>query len=277
MRAFLDYSGLSYSVVEVDAVLRQSIKWSKSKKVPTVLVKSKDGQYVQLNDSTMIISAIASILLDPLKNDIKQVEKFYPVQAFTDVYGTLYDIANKYFLMFQDKKPKDSRDDLDQERMWRSWADNHLVHLISPNVYRTYGEARETFEWFSEVGQWSAYFPEWEKSMMIHVGTFAMWAISKRLKKKHGLSDDVRSHLYEACNKWTNALSKRKTKFMGGDNEPNLADLAVFGVLCSMEGCEAFKDCLDNTKIGSWFYDVKAKVESNRGCKKPVSLYEVSF
>lgn len=33
VRAFLDYSGISYSVVEVDAVLRQDIKWSEQKKV----------------------------------------------------------------------------------------------------------------------------------------------------------------------------------------------------------------------------------------------------
>jgi microsomal prostaglandin-E synthase 2 len=162
-----------------------------------------------------------------------------------------------------------------EERQWRSWADNRLVHLISPNVYRTYDEARETFEWFSETGQWSVYFPQWERNLMVHVGTMAMYLISKRLNKKHGLGDDPRSHLYDACYKWTTALEKKKTKFMGGDKEPNLADLAVYGILCSMEGCQAFKDCLENTQIGHWFYDMKAKVESNRGHRKPVSLYNV--
>lgn len=275
VRAFLDYAGLSYSVVEVDAVLRQSIKWSQSKKVPIVLVRSKDGDYVQLNDSSMIISAISSILVDPAKNDIKDIQKFYPVSKFEDVYGTIFDIANKYFLMFQDRKPKISKEEFDEERKYRSWTDNHLVHLISPNVYRTYGEARETFNWFSDVGQWNVYFPEWERNLMVHVGTFAMWMISKRLKKKHGLDEEVRVYLYDACDKWMGELEKRKTKFHGG-SEPNLADLAVFGVLCSMEGCEAFKDCLDNTRIGDWFYEIKAKVEKNRGRRKPVSLYQVA-
>lgn len=160
-----------------------------------------------------------------------------------------------------------------EERQWRSWADNHLVHLISPNVYRTYSEARETFEWFSETGQWSSYFPQWERNLMVHAGTAAMYLISKRLTKKHGLGDDPRAHLYEACDKWTSMLEKKKTKFLGGDKEPNLADLAVYGTLCSMEGCSAFKDCLENTKIGNWFYEVKAKVESNRGQRKPMSFY----
>lgn len=58
----------------------------------------------------MIISALASYLIDPAKNKIEEITKFYPVETFTDVYGTIYDIANKYFLMFQDKKPKDSKE-----------------------------------------------------------------------------------------------------------------------------------------------------------------------
>lgn len=110
VRSFLDFAGFSYSVVEVDAVLRQSIKWSQSKKVPTMLVSTRDGKYVQLSDSSLIISALASFLIDPAKNKIEEIVKFYPVQNFTDVYGTVFDIANKYFLMFQDKKPKETKE-----------------------------------------------------------------------------------------------------------------------------------------------------------------------
>lgn len=121
--------------------------------------------------------------------------------------------------------------------------------MISPNVYRTTSEALQTFEWFSQAGEWDVHFPKWERNLMVYVGAGAMWAIGKRLKKRHGLTDDVRMHLYDACNQWTNAIEKNKTKFLGG-KEPNLADLNVFGVLNSMEGCQAFKDCLQNTKIG---------------------------
>lgn len=270
VRAFLDYSGLSYSVVEVDAVLRQDIKWSKSKKVPTVLVKTKDGKYLQLNDSSMIISALTSFLVGG-KTDMKEVADFFPVTEFEDVYGKVHDIANKYFVMYQQNKPKQSKEELDEERMWRSWADNHLVHLISPNVYRTYSEAQETFEWFSEAGQWKKHFPSWEERMMVHVGTFAMYLIAKRLTKRHDLGDGVREHIYDACDKWMMAIKKKNTKFFGGKT-PNLADLSVYGVLCSMEGCTAFKDCIENTMIGEWFYSVKEVVEGNKGKKNPVGL-----
>lgn len=135
------------------------------------------------------------------------------------------------------------------ERKWRSWADSHLVHLISPNVYRNSAEALETLEWFSDVGEWDVHFPRWERNVMVYVGAVAMWAISKRLKKRHGLSNDVRWHLYNACDKWLAEIDGKKTVYHGG-KKPNLADLTVFGVLNSMEGCQAFADCLENTNIG---------------------------
>lgn len=138
---------------------------------------------------------------------------------------------------------------LREERKWRSWADSHLVHLISPNVYQTWPEALETFEWFSHTGEWDATFPRWERNLMVYVGAAAMWGISKRLKKRHNLSDDVRWHIYNACDKWTAEITRKNTKFHGG-KVPNLADVSVFGILSSMEGCQAFKDCLKNSNIG---------------------------
>lgn len=46
VRAFLDYYGISYNIVEVDPVLRQSIKWSPYKKVPILLVQVENGYQV---------------------------------------------------------------------------------------------------------------------------------------------------------------------------------------------------------------------------------------
>ncbi|XP_067613065.1 prostaglandin E synthase 2 [Eurosta solidaginis] len=265
VRAFLDYMGISYSVVEVDAVLRQDIKWSEQKKVPMVLIQQGDGRYVQMTDSSAIISLLASYLNDK-QSDIGDLAKFYPmISFFDDNQKKKLDILNKYFLMYQDKTPKNLTKDMqEKERKWRTWADSHLVHLISPNCYRTLGEARETFEWFAKAGEWDVYFPKWERDLMVNVGTVAMWCISKMLKRRHNLTDDVRSHIYEALDKWTKELDKSKQKFMGGDR-PNLADLSVFGVLNSMEGCQAFKDCMENTKIGGWYNGMKELVERNRG------------
>ena len=65
LRAFLDYFGLSYDVIEVNSVMRTQVKWSKYKKVP-ILVAEIPGskQVIQLNDSSMIVSALFSFLSD---------------------------------------------------------------------------------------------------------------------------------------------------------------------------------------------------------------------
>lgn len=85
---------------------------------------------------------------------------------------------------------------------------------------------------------------------MVYTGAAAMFLISKRLKKRHNLSDDVRAHMYSACKKWVKSINVKNGQFNGGKS-PNLADLAVYGALNSFEGCQTFNDVLENTKIGN--------------------------
>lgn len=131
-------------------------------------------------------------------------------------------------------------------------------------MYRTKEEALQTFEWFASTSGWNEFFPRWERNLMVYVGATAMYLISKRLKKRHNLHEDVRQDLYAACNSWTKELESKKSPFCGGKT-PNLADLALFGALSSMEGCQAFADILSNTKIEPWFQAVKKYVHQNRG------------
>uniref|UniRef100_A0AAZ3SIX7 GST C-terminal domain-containing protein n=1 Tax=Oncorhynchus tshawytscha TaxID=74940 RepID=A0AAZ3SIX7_ONCTS len=118
-----------------------------------------------------------------------------------------------------------------EEIKWHKWADDWLVHLISPNVYRSTGEALASFDYVVREAA-------------------AMSVISKILKSIHNLQDDVRQDLYKAVNEWVAAIGKKL--FMGGD-QPNLADLAVYGVLRVMEGLEAWNDMMENTKVKSWY------------------------
>jgi glutathione S-transferase len=46
VRAFLDFAGLSYDVVEVNPVTKKQLNWSAYKKVPIVVVKVKEGYQV---------------------------------------------------------------------------------------------------------------------------------------------------------------------------------------------------------------------------------------
>ena len=50
VRAFLDYYGFAYDIVEVNSVTRKQIKWSDYKKVPILVYEGagKDGYLVNL-------------------------------------------------------------------------------------------------------------------------------------------------------------------------------------------------------------------------------------
>lgn len=266
VRAFLDYYGISYDVVEVDPVLRQSIKWSEYKKVPILVAKLENG-YQPLNDSTMIISALSTYLKDTDKS-LPDIVKCFPFISFYSEDGLKKnEIMNKYFLMLSNREfQKEDEKVLSEERKWRKWADNVLVHTLSPNVYRTREEALQSFNWFSDVGEWEKNFPSWERNLIIYVGASAMYLIGKRLKKRHNLKEDVRESLYDECKKWVREVKHKGTPFLGG-NQPNLADLSVYGILNSIEGCVAFKDLLEHTEIGKWYSAMKNTVSQHEGAK----------
>jgi hypothetical protein len=49
-----------------------------------------------------------------------------------------------------------------------------------------------------------------------------------------------------------------------GGSEPNVADLNVYGILTTIQGCDAFRDLMNNTKIQPWFERMKNLVEPHR-------------
>lgn len=267
VRAFLDFYGISYDIVEVNPVLRQQIKFSLSKKVPILIVQDKNKTQ-QVNDSSVIISALHSYLLDPLQA-LDDIVDSFPLITYTNEDGKqVTEVANRYFLMFHDRPLTRSKEDLQRERTWRQWTDSTLVHTLSPNVYREPAEALQAFEWFSQVGEWEKHFAAWERYLVIYVGAAAMYFVGKRLQKRHGLKDDVRESLYDACKEWLKEVGKNR--FHGG-NDPNLADLAVYGVLNAIEGCDAFKDLKANTKIGAWYERMQQVVSTGNGAHAPFS------
>ena len=110
-----------------------------------------------------------------------------------------------------------------------------------------------------------------------------MYFVSKKLKEKHNITDE-RKALYGAAETWVEALKDRQFLGMlnfihdsvrlfrfklkvfeknssilrriclsiGGPN-PNLADLAVFGVLRPIRHLQSGIDMVENTRVGEWY------------------------
>ncbi|KAJ0068213.1 hypothetical protein NL108_017552, partial [Boleophthalmus pectinirostris] len=179
----------------------------------------------QLNDSSVIISSIKTHLISKDKS-VSEIIRCYPeLKSKNDSGKEVVEYMNKYWLMLSEADtllmyPEKGMQK--EEMKWRQWADDWLVHLISPNVYRTTGEALASFDYIVREGKFGSF----EGFFAKYVGAAAMFIISKRLKnryERHNLQDDVRQDLYKAVNDWIAAIGKQR-KFMGGDR-PNLADL----------------------------------------------------
>ncbi|CAD5123229.1 DgyrCDS11591 [Dimorphilus gyrociliatus] len=262
VRAYLDFHGFSYDVVEVNSVTRKELKWAKKyRKVPMLIVEqpSTNG-YVQLKDSSVIMSTLETFLLDR-RQKMENLVNYYPCIENKEGRKLKFDFPNKYFVMYgDDYKAPGTEETRKVERHWRKWADETLVHTLSPNVYRTPSEALQAFTWFSETGNWKQVFSNVERIFVIYVGAVAMYFVGKMLKKRHELPDDVRQALYSAVADWTKEIGKKP--FHGG-NRPDLADLSTFGYLSAIEGCWAFGDLLKETQVKNWYNRMKASVHKH--------------
>ena len=59
-----------------------------------------------------------------------------------------------------------------------------------------------------------------------------------------------RVKLIELLNAWVTAVGSRN---MMGGSEPNMADLAVYGALNSMEDVTTFKEVMIQSKVAAWY------------------------
>lgn len=145
-------------------------------------------------------------------------------------------------------------DDGDEETKWRRWVDQKYVRLVTVNIYRTVGEAWQTFNYITTRGNFG-----WAERQASRVaGTGMMWAIGGNMKKKYGIEGDARAALYASADEWVAALGGRQ--FMGG-SAPNLADLSVFGVTRAVVGTDTFRDLMLHSEgLAPWYQRVAAAV-----------------
>lgn len=216
------------------------LKWSKYKKVPVVVI---DGE--QVNDSSAIISRLAAEV-ESAGGSGGSGSKTKKSAAAAGWRALISSAAAK-------KKAAQ------EEEKWRRWVDDHLVKVITTNIYRNAKESFQTFNYITENGNFNIVTRQAARVL----GATTMWAIAGRLKKKYGVEGDVREALYKAADTWVEAVG-RDNVFLGGE-EPNLADLAVFGVVRSVVGTDTFNDVMHNSDIGNWYEQMMKQVgESSR-------------
>lgn len=226
VRAFLDFYGVPYSVVEVNPLTKKEIKdWSGDyKKVPIVTLDNGSERLVESSD---IIDTLYTRLAEANQKTVGKEKA--------------------------SKERKRNASALEEEREWRKWVDERWVHVVTPNLYRTAKEAKQSFDYMTRHGNFSTS----ERETARWFGAAFMYGMSKyKLKPKHNISDE-RQAMYEEADKFVNALGTRD--FLGG-KEPNLADLSVFGVVRAIQGTDTFTDLMSETGMQPWFVRMQQAV-----------------
>ncbi|MEW5303242.1 MAG: hypothetical protein WDW36_005950 [Sanguina aurantia] len=230
VKAALDYYKLPYEVIEVNPLTKKELKWSSYKKVPVLMM---DGEAVV--ESTVIMSRLAAEV---------EGSSSAPLAAST----TKSQAAGSAL------SPAAASE---RELQWRKWVDDRLVKVITANIYRSWDESFASFRYITTHTNWG-----WGTREAARIsGAMIMWQVGKRLPKKYSLEGDLREILYADCNAFIDAMGS--SDFLGGA-APNLADLAVFGVLRAIEGTPTFDDTTKHSRVASWYQRMATQCVSGK-------------
>ena len=228
VKAFLDYHNIPYDVVEVNPLTKTEIKQFEHewKKVPVLVVDGKATYNSR----------------DIIKDVDERVRK--------------HSGLTKRWFGEKSKKEKE------KEEEWCKWVDDRFVHVLTPNIYKTFREAMESFDYITERGNFGFF----ERQSARITGAVSMYGISKMvLKKRHGIEDE-RASLFEETRKWmSEGVGQSGGKFCGGD-APNIADISMFGVFRAVKTFQTFEDvCKEVPEMVPWYERMqKAVGESSR-------------
>lgn len=211
VKAFMDWKGINYSMVDVNPLTKSEISFSKDyRKVPIRMYRLFNHliHHLVMRGSTQINDS--SAILESLVSEMK-------------LSGMLSD------------KFKDSSDA--EINKWLNFVDKELAVLLFPNITRSMLESWEAFGYINEV----PHFNPLQKIVLRISGALAMRAANGKIKKKYNIEDE-RSALVNCVNSWIRE-GLNSQKFHGGDS-PDLADVTVYGCLRSIEKFTTFGELL---------------------------------
>ncbi|PSS31238.1 Glutathione S-transferase family protein [Actinidia chinensis var. chinensis] len=123
----------------------------------------------------------SSLAEDVHTKELPPSKKFLPNDVVLYQYeaclfcNKVKDIIDKLLQKIHPEIPVNSGSEGHEERKWRGWVDNHFVHILSPNIYRTTFEAIESFDYITTHGNVSLT----ERIRAKYAGAAAMYFVSE--------------------------------------------------------------------------------------------------
>jgi len=133
--------------------------------------------------------------------------------------------------------------EVEHENKWLAWSDAFVKGLPAV-IYDSLPRSLSAFNYITKVGKFSWF----EKRMIKYSGALIMTMVAKKIKKRENINDPE-LFLNQKAKEWAVGLNDRP--FMGGD-QPNGADLAVYGIFQSIANLPAAKIMRHNSIFDGW-------------------------
>uniref|UniRef100_A0A0G4GUM1 Prostaglandin E synthase 2 n=1 Tax=Chromera velia CCMP2878 TaxID=1169474 RepID=A0A0G4GUM1_9ALVE len=244
VRVCLDYLKLPYKVVEVHPLHKKELKGLPTKdykKVPQLVFRSKsnpEADPMVLIDSKRIVHSLVASVGTATEGSGSSSSSSAPSASRPSA------------------SPSSVSGHADEfERRWIKWSDDVLVQLVVMNIYRTWKEASETFDYILTHPQFS-----FAEKWMAHLsGTAVMWAVARKRRKKYEVENREREAMWGAVRQFVQEVERRGGVFLGGA-QPGEGDFAVFGILRSIEGFQCEREMFQKTEVAGWYRRMQAAV-----------------
>jgi len=258
VRAYLDFFGFNYEVVDVDPKSKREVKaFTKQVALPICLLEddANDKKWY-LTNATTIISALETLRNEDEKNFNLLVQAYLPILLRDNELR----YSNKYLVS--------ENSDLNDMEI-RKWIGNVVVPAFKWTSSHTWPNSVETVEQFGLQNNWQARFNALKQ---IYLYYYSSWRLNKEsgrfrneLAKAEAIVDELPINvLHRAIVKWDHCISK-----FNGKRCPNLADLSFYGVVHAFEGTSYFNELEAKHKVFSnWYREMKALVSSRNGYRQ---------
>ena len=183
------------------------------------------------------------------KKEIKFSKEYRKVPIFVDAAGNQINDSTPIMKYIDEKYGSPvfakSGAERENEEKWLKWADATLVRALPPLIYRNLGDSLKAFDYITQQEKFNWF----QQRTIKYSGAMVMTMVAKKSAKEQGIADPE-SHLKKCLVDWAAALGKEE--YLGG-KQPNGADLAVFGILKSIEELPAFRWIQENAKVWDWY------------------------
>jgi microsomal prostaglandin-E synthase 2 len=143
-----------------------------------------------------------------------------------------------------------------QAAPWRAWSDATLVKHLTVNIYRSWAESLQTFDYLTQRN-----FPPWSAAAAKYIGAAAMTLVAGKRRKELGIGAELgleRQALAGVLGELEAGLAGRP--FLGGQRA-GLGDVSIYGVMRAIKGLPTHTEAiLSHPGAAAWCARMEAEV-----------------